>query len=489
MPKFIEGKAPLVIKKKGVGKEAAGVYFVIKGVVVDSAGEIVEYLVTRFRIDNTNHLGESKNNNYSEEEFIELVSEFGHLFADYRRDGLEYKLRYTEFPVYRRSKGIRKALKLVSHGKERFLASLAMNDILLADFTGDVRNTWLSSLPENFPFAALVGCLGNRIDSKYFMFMREYINSTDYIKESARSRLVGDSCSVYPDEKRFSFSYNARLMSRSYTGVCNVPSIATSFISDCYHIEECRVKVISLRNCLVLREFTLFCSRGVKDSLTVIMPSKSLFVAPKVSITGRYKEFRLEGKCKRIDLTLSWLERLYIEQESLSDAKIIRFTNCNGVRSLFFKRASIVRLYNTDTEEFSCHVPLGIGGGSRGVNLRNCRLLKTVMLSSDKFNPSALNAVIHGCTNLEELSIETDSLILNGSVVSGGSNFEIDLYKISKKLKRFSLTLTSRFSIDKAILGGGMGVVGCDIIAPIGAEVKLEGNGVDLSKYFTVSYK
>ena len=168
------------------------------------------------------------------------------------------------------------------------------------------------------------------------MFMREYRNSADYIKESSRSRLVGDNCcKSFPSEEQFSLSYSVRLESRSYTGVCNVSSIATSFYSDDYHIEDCRVKVISFKSCLVLREITLFCGRGVKDSLTVVMPNKSLFVDPKVSIAGRYKEFRLEGKCKRIDLTLSRLERLYIEQESLSDAKAIRFTNCNGVRSLF----------------------------------------------------------------------------------------------------------------------------------------------------------
>ena len=494
MPKFIEGKAPLVVKKCKVGKEAAGAYFVIKGLVVDNTGAIVEYLVTRFRINNTNQLNsaESTTSEYSEEEFIKLVSEFGHLFADYQKYGGGYKLRYAEFPVYRRSKGIRKALKLVSHGKERFLASLAEYKILFADCTGDVRDTWLSSLPENFlsSFDTLVGSLGNRIDSKYVMFMRKDINSADYIKESARSRLVGDNCcGSFPSEGQFSLLYRASLKSRSYTGVCNVPSIATSFYSDDWMIEDCRVKVISFKSCLVLQEITLFRGRGVKDSLTVVMPSKSLFGAPKVSIAGRYKEFRLDGKCKRLDLTLSRLERLYIEQESLSDAKVIRFANCNGVRSLFFKRASIVSLYNTDTEELSCHVPLGVSRSSSGVNLRNCRLLKTVMFSSDKFNPSVLNSVIHGCTNLEELLIATDSLILNGSVVSGGSNFEIDLCKISKKLKRFSLTLTSRFG-NKAIVGSKGGVVAnCRIIAPRGSEVILRGDKIDKGQFFTVTYK
>ena len=111
------------------------------------------------------------------------------------------------------------------------------------------------------------------------------------------------------------------------------------------------------------------------------------------------------------------------------------------------------------------------------------------MFRSDKFNPSVLNAVIHGCTNLEELSIETDSLILNGSVVSGGSNFEIDLYKISKKLKRFSLTLTSRFG-NKAIVGSKGGVVAnCRIITPRGSEVILRGDKLDKGQFFTVTYK
>lgn len=32
MLKFIEGKAPLVIKKKSVGRAEAGAYFVIKGI-------------------------------------------------------------------------------------------------------------------------------------------------------------------------------------------------------------------------------------------------------------------------------------------------------------------------------------------------------------------------------------------------------------------------------------------------------------------------
>lgn len=60
MPKFIEGKAPLVIKKKSVGRAEAGAYFVIKGIVVDNTGAIVEYLVTRFRINNTNQLNSAR---------------------------------------------------------------------------------------------------------------------------------------------------------------------------------------------------------------------------------------------------------------------------------------------------------------------------------------------------------------------------------------------------------------------------------------------
>ena len=47
MPKFIEGKAPLVVKKRGIGKEAAGAYFVIKGFIVDivdSGWEVVSIL-------------------------------------------------------------------------------------------------------------------------------------------------------------------------------------------------------------------------------------------------------------------------------------------------------------------------------------------------------------------------------------------------------------------------------------------------------------
>lgn len=497
MLKFIEGKAPLVVKKRGIGKEAAGAYFVIKGFIVDivdSGWEVVEYLVTRILMPNTNDPRDVKSDTtiYSEEKFIALVSEFGNLFADYKKCSEEYRLRYTEFPVYCRSEGLLRTPKLLACGEERFLALLERSNILYANNEGELMSGSADNiLNAGISIAEMLVCnLGNRSDSRYFEFVRDYRESEEYKLESARSRLVGESCChIIPSSNKFPLSYDARVRGVSSTEVCNVPSIATAFYSSARDFTDCGVKVISFERCIGLQSITITGRGEFMDSLTVIMPRKSLFGAPQVSIGVDCKEFRLEGKCKRIDLTLSGLERLYIEQESLSDAKIIRFTNCNGVRSLFFKRASIVRLYNTDTEELSCHVPLGVSRSSSGVNLRNCRLLKTVMFSSDKFNPSVLNSVINGCTNLEELSIETDSLILNGSVVSGGSNFEIDLYKISKKLKRFSLTITSRFG-NKAIVGSKGGVVAnCRIIAPRGSEVILRGDKIDKGQFFTVTYK
>lgn len=498
MLKFIEGKAPLVVKKRGIGKEAAGAYFVIKGFIVDivdSGWEVVEYLVTRILMPNTNAPRDVKSDTtaYSEEKFVALVSEFGNLFADYKKCSEEYRLRYTEFPVYCRSdEGILRTPKLLACGEERFLALMAGDVILYANNEGEL----MSGSADNILNAKisiaemLVGNLGNRSDSRYFEFVRDYKNSEAYKIESARSRLVGDSCChLVPSAEQFSISYTARINGVSNTGVCNVPSLATLFYCFNDAIEDSGIKVISFERCLGLRDIAMRADRD-KDSLTVVMPRKSLFGAPKVSIEAKCKEFRLDGNCKRIELTLVNLEHLDIDSKSLSDAKQVDFVSCKGLKSLTFNRASRVALYDTDTEELFCHVPLGVNGNQRGVKIERCNALKTVKLSSDKFKASAFGEVFRECNNLEELSIETDSLVLGGKVTrEGRCGWRIDLCEISKKLKRFSLTLTSRFSADKAILGGEMGVVGCDIIAPIGAEVKLEGNGVDLSKYFTVSYK
>lgn len=494
MLKFIEGKAPLVVKKRGLGKEAAGAYFVIKGLIVDSEWGVVEYLVTRILMPNTNDPRDVKSDTtiYSEEKFIALVSEFGNLFADYKKCGGEYRLRYTEFPVYCRGEGLLRTPKLIACGEERFLALMAGDYILYANNEGEL----MSGSADNILNAGisiaemLVGSLGNRSDSRYFEFVRDYRESEEYKLESARSRLVGDSCChLVPSAEQFSISYTARINGVSNTGVCNVPSLATLFSCFAEDLDDSGVKVISFEKCLGLRKIVLRSDRD-KDSLTVVMPRKSLFGAPKVSIAANCKGFRLDGKCKRIELTLAHLEYLDIDSTSLSDAKRVDFVSCKGLKSLTFNRASRVALYDTDTEELFCHVPLGVNGNQRGVKIERCNALKTAKLSSDKFKVSAFGEVFRECNNLEELSIETDSLFLDGKVTrEGRCGWRIDLCEISKKLNRFSLTLTSRFSIDKAILGGEMGVFGCDIIAPIGAEVKLEGNGVDLSKYFTVSYK
>ena len=494
MLKFIEGKAPLVVKKRGIGKEAAGAYFVIKGLIVDSEGAIVEYLVTRILIPNTNKPMDVKSDTtaYREEMFIALVSEFGNLFADYKKCGEEYRLRYTEFPVYCRSEGVIRNPKLIACGKERFLALMAGDDILFADNTGEIMCGSVDTLLRAGISVSemLVGNLGNRSDSRYFEFVRDYRESEEYKLESARSRLVGDSCChLVPSAEKYSISYTARIDGVSNTGVCNVPSLATLFYCFAEDLEDSGVKIISFEKCLGLRDIAMRADRD-KDSLTVVMPRKSLFGAPKVSIEAKCKEFRLDGNCKRIELTLVNLEHLDIDSKSLSDAKQVDFVSCKGLKSLTFNRASRVALYDTDTEELFCHVPLGVNGNQRGVKIERCNALKTVKLSSDKFKASAFGEVFRECNNLEELSIETDSLVLDGKVTrEGRCGWRIDLCEISKKLKRFSLTLTSRFSIEKAILGGEMGVVGCDIIAPSGAEVKLEGSGVALSKYFTVKYQ
>lgn len=483
MPKFIEGKAPLVIKKKSVGRAESGAYFVIKGIVVDSTGEIVNYIVTRILITNMNQLCDSvsETNTYSEEQFIELVSEFGHLFADYRKYGGEYKLRYTELPVYKSIEAVEGAFRLFCYGKERFLAYLADDEILFADNMGEIQcgsvSTLLSasiSLSE-----MLVGSLGKRADRRYFTFVRDYRKSDAYIKESARRRMVGDSCCcLVPSSEQFSLSYVARLKGVSHTGVCSVPSLATVFYCFGNDLDESGVKVISFEKCLGLRNINMKCGNDFRDRIAVVLPSRSLFGAPKVYIGACCKEFRLDGYCKRIELSLTRVEHFEIDPKSLSNAKQVYFAVCRGLKSLTFNRISGVMLYDTDTEEIFCRVPLGVNGFHRGIRIEKCLALKLVRLSSDKFNPSVVGGIFKECDNLEELSIEADSLVRDSLV--------IDLCSISKKLKRFSLTLTSRFSRDKAILGGAER---CEIIAPRGAEVKLEGNGVDLSKYFTVTYK
>jgi hypothetical protein len=494
MQKFIEGKAPLVVKKRRIGKEAAGAYFVIKGLIVDivdSEWGVVEYLVTRILMPNTNDPRDVKSDTtiYSEEKFIALVSEFGNLFADYKKCGEEYRLRYTEFPVYCRDEGLIRNPKLLACGEERFLALMAGDVILYANNEGEL----MSGSADNILNAKisiaemLVGNLGNRSDSRYFEFVRDYKNSEAYKLESARSRLVGDSCChIIPSSHKFPLSYVARVRGVSSTEVCNVPSIATEFYGSASDFTDSGAKVISFERCLGLQSITITGRGEFMDSLTVIMPRKSLFGAPQVSIGVDCKEFRIEGSCKRIGLAVRMAEHLHIDSKSLSDAKVASFESCVGLKSLSFKRASSVILKSTDTEELCCRVPLGINGIQRGVTLESCHALKTVKLSSDKFKTSVLGGVFKDCNNLEELSIETDSLVLDGK---GRCGWRIDLCEISKKLKRFSLTLTSRFSADKAVLGGEMGVVGCDIIAPVGAEVKLEGNGVDLSQYFTVTYQ
>lgn len=489
MLKFIEGKAPLVVKKRRIGKEAAGAYFVIKGLIVDivdSEWGVVEYLVTRILMPNTNDPRDVKSDTtiYSEEKFIALVSEFGNLFADYKKCGEEYRLRYTEFPVYCRSEGLLRTPKLLACGEERFLALMAGDVILYANNEGEL----MSGSADNILNAKisiaemLVGNLGNRSDSRYFEFVRDYKNSEAYKLESARSRLVGDSCChIIPSSNKFPLSYDARVRGVSSTEVCNVPSIATVFYSSARDFTDCGVKVISFERCLGLQSITITGRGEFMDSLTVIMPRKSLFGAPKVAIAVCCKEFRLKGSCKRIELSITRAEHIEIEQKSLSDAKRVYFAVCKGLKSLTFNRARSVILYDTDTEELFCHVPLGGIEYHSEVRLEKCSALKIVKLSSDKFNPSIFGGVVRECDNLEELSIETDSLVRDG--------FVIDLCSISKKLKRFSLTLNSRFSRDKAIIGSKDATFVCEIIAPSGADVTLEGNGVDLSKYFTVTYK
>lgn len=493
MLKFIEGKAPLVVKKRGVGREAAGAYFVIKGLIVDSEGDIVEYIVTRILIPNTNKPSyvKSVNTAYSEERFIALVSEFGNLFADYKKCGEEYRLRYTEVPVYCRSDGGMSHPKPLNFGKERFLALMAGDDILFADNTGEIMCGSVDTLLRTGISVSemLVGHLGNRFDGRYFEFVRDYRESEEYKLESARSGLVGDNCChLVPSAEQFSISYTARIDGVSNTGVCNVPSLATLFYGYADDLDESGVKVISFERCLGLRKIVLKGGSAfidslavVLNSLAVVLPSKSLFGAPKVAIAVCCKEFRLKGSCTRIELSITRAEHIEIEQKSLSDAKRVYFAVCKGLKSLTFNRARSVILYDTDTEELFCHVPLGGIEYHSEIRLEKCSALKIVKLSSDKFNPSIFGGVVRECDNLEELSIETDRLVRDG--------FVIDLCSISKKLKRFSLTLNSRFSRDKAIIGSKDATFVCEIIAPSGADVTLEGNGVDLSKYFTVTYK
>ena len=153
--------------------------------------------------------------------------------------------------------------------------------------------------------------------------------------EYARGKFTGRDCGVY-DERGTSLSVIG--LTRSTTGVYELPSAVTGVYLSQKAIAQSGVKVLSLDKCSNLRKFEIQATKnpwsGISPSeLTMILPKES-FQLKSIKIRLLCRNFRLIGKCRGIDLSLYSCSKLEIDKSVLETASSIYFSACKGISSI-----------------------------------------------------------------------------------------------------------------------------------------------------------
>ena len=296
--------------------------------------------------------------------------------------------------------------------------------------------------------------------------------------EYARGKFTGMDCGVY-DERGKSLSVIG--LSRSTTGVYEVPSAVTGVFLNRDVIRKSGVKVLSLEKCSNLRKFEVQAPKNSLSGdtigeLTIILPNENSLLK-SVGISLRCNKFRLIGKCKGIDLSLISCNELDVDKFVMENASSLYFSACKGINRICLpygcKLNSLYLFNNTDTEYISCHLT------GNSVRIRNCFRLKVVSLLLDKLDLYEFSRYMRSrlyC--LEEMHISVLKLFFR--VVNISDIMVIDLCYISSILKRISFTAVDGFRVI------GDGVRKYTLIVPSRADFTMSE---ELTPYFKVVRK
>lgn len=295
--------------------------------------------------------------------------------------------------------------------------------------------------------------------------------------EYARGRFTGMDCGIY-DERGKSLSVIG--LTRSTTGVYELPSAVTGVFLNRDAIRKSGVKVLSLEKCSKLRKFEIQApenpwSGGAISELTIIIPNNNSLLK-SISISLFCRRFRLIGICKGIDLSLIDCNELEIDNFVMENASSLYFSACKGITSICLPygcKLDSMHLIRTDTEYLSCH----LRGDSLG--LIDCDRLKFISLLFDKLDLYEFSRYMRSrLYSLEELHISVLKLFFRA--VSRSDKRVVDLYYMSSVLKRISFTAVDGFRV------AGEGITKYKLIVTVKAEVMISK---ELEPYFTVVRK
>lgn len=290
-------------------------------------------------------------------------------------------------------------------------------------------------------------------------------------------RFTGMDCGIY-DERGKSLSVIG--LTRSMTGVYELPSAVTGVFLNRDAIRKNGVKVLSLEKCSKLRKFEIQApenpwSGGAISELTIIL-SNNTSLLKSISISLFCRRFRLIGICKGIDLSLIDCNELEIDNFVMKNASSLYFSACKGINSICLPygcKLASMHLIRTDTEYISCH----LRGDSLG--LIACDRLKFMSLLFDKLDLCEFSRHMRSrlyC--LEDLHISVLKLFFR--VVNRSDARVIDLCYISSILKRISFTTMDGFRVT------GDGIKKYTLIVPSKAEFTMSK---ELEPYFIVVRK
>lgn len=230
--------------------------------------------------------------------------------------------------------------------------------------------------------------------------------------EFARGRFTGMDCGIY-DERGKSLSVIG--LTRSTTGVYELPSAVTGVFLNRDAIRKSGVKVLSLEKCSKIRKFEIQApenpwSGGAISELTIIIPNNTSLLK-SISISLFCRRFRLIGICKGIDLSLIDCNELEIDNFVMENASSLYFSACKGINSICLPygcKLDSMHLIRTDTEYLSCH----LRGDSLGLIV--CDRLKFISLLFDKLDLYEFSRYMRSrLYSLEELHISVLKLFFS----------------------------------------------------------------------------
>ena len=289
-----------------------------------------------------------------------------YLFVQDKTGELDFSVEANGLPVYR--EGEDGELTLVSKGRNRIvgvidevIGSKLLYKVIDAYGKASVKElSFDESARDNYIVTPFIGDSGKyrALLEKIAERKRVITENPNYFEGEARSRLTGQDCAVYEDE-RISGDYVTvvRSFNRCENGVCKLSNRVNKVFIELKSLKSAGIRVLDLSGCSCLKQFILTTSRSSSKSDT--------------PITIIFNEMYCDGLDARIHVegaNLKFIGLTSVSELNIADSHIEGFSDLT-VTPLVYRAKNDVDIHNS-TGFNRLKLDLSMGGKQASVYIR-----------------------------------------------------------------------------------------------------------------------